>query len=154
MSARSKARKRALDILYEADVRASAVPEILAARLAQSDPPVSEYAVELVEGVIEHRGEIDERIVRYAEGWMLERMPPVDRNILRIAVLELLWRPDVPDRVAIDEAVELAKNLSTHRSPAFVNGLLASLVEGKSPATTAESTGRGSAVDSIPGQPS
>ena len=106
--------------------------ETLAARLAQSDPPISEYAQELVRGVAERLASIDRYIAEHAEGWTLERMPAVDRNILRIAVLELMWRDDVPDRVAIDEAVELAKSVSTDRSPAFVNGLLASLLEAKS----------------------
>jgi N utilization substance protein B len=119
-------------------VRGAAVPEILRARRAQADPPVSEYAEGLVDGVVEHWREINERIGRHAEGWTLERMPPVDRNILRIAVLELLWRPDVPPRVVIDEAVELAKSLSTDRSPTFVNGLLGSLLDARSVPATAE----------------
>lgn len=105
--------------------------ETLAARLAQPDPPISEYAQELVRGVAERLSSIDRLISEHAQGWTLERMPAVDRNILRIAVLELMWRDDVPDRVAIDEAVELAKSVSTDRSPAFVNGLLASLLESK-----------------------
>jgi transcription antitermination protein NusB len=100
----------------------------LAARSAQNDPPVSDYAGDLVRGVAEHLDRIDSLIAEHAEGWTLERMPAVDRNILRIAVLEMVWRDDVPDRVAIDEAVELAKAVSTDRSPAFVNGLLASLL--------------------------
>ncbi|SNQ49171.1 N utilization substance protein B homolog [Frankia canadensis] len=110
-------------------MRGARVPEILDARLTRADPPVSEYAEGLVEGVVEHWQEINERIGHHAQGWTLERMPSVDRNILRIAVLELLWRPDVPPRVVIDEAVELAKSLSTERSPAFVNGLLGSLID-------------------------
>jgi len=112
-------------------MRSSGELETLAARRALADPPVPEYACDLVEGVARHREEIDRSIARYAEGWTLERMPAVDRNILRIAVLELFWREDVPDRVAIDEAVRLAKTISTDRSPAFVNGLLASLLEEK-----------------------
>ncbi|WP_131747583.1 transcription antitermination factor NusB [Frankia sp. Cppng1_Ct_nod] len=129
MSARSKARKRALDILYEADLRGSSFTETLAARLVQSDPPVPEYAVSLVEGVAERLADIDEMLSDYAEEWTLERMPAVDRNILRIGALELLWREDIPDGVAIDEAVELAKLVSTERSPVFVNGLLARLLD-------------------------
>nr|MDT0664044.1 transcription antitermination factor NusB [Micromonospora sp. DSM 115978] len=82
----------------------------------------------LVRGVAEHASEIDKLISEHSDGWTLERMPAVDRNILRVAVLELMWRDDVPDRVVIDEAVELAKSVSTERSPAFVNGLLASLM--------------------------
>ncbi|MCM3887490.1 transcription antitermination factor NusB [Frankia sp. R82] len=110
-------------------MRGAHVPEILAARKVRADPPVSEYTEGLVAGVVEHWREINDRIARHAEGWTVERMPPVDRNILRIAVLELGWRPDVPERVVIDEAVELAKSLSTERSPTFVNGLLGSLLD-------------------------
>ncbi|WP_083828653.1 transcription antitermination factor NusB [Parafrankia sp. EUN1f] len=131
MSARSKARKRALDILYEADMRSLRPMETLAARRAQSDPPVPDYASDLVEGVVAHLGDIDRHIASHAQGWAIDRMPPVDRNILRIAVLELFWRTDVPDGVVIDEAVRLAKTISTERSPAFVNGLLASLLQEK-----------------------
>ena len=127
MGARSKARKRALDVLFEADVIGLDVRETLQARLAQGEPPVPEYAVELVEGVVERRGEIDELLATYAQGWTLDRMPAVDRNVLRIGVYELLWRDDVPDAVAIDEAVELARTLSTDESPRFVNGLLAAI---------------------------
>jgi N utilization substance protein B len=100
----------------------------LAARSAQGDPPVSAYAAELVEGVVAHAAEIDEIIAEHAAGWTLARLPPVDRNILRVAVFELRWREDIPDRVAIDEAVELAKSVSTERSPGFVNGLLAGVL--------------------------
>ncbi|MDQ1687919.1 MAG: transcription antitermination protein NusB, partial [Frankiaceae bacterium] len=92
MGARSKARKRALDVLYEADLRGSDAVSTLSERLLQSDPPVPEYAVELVEGVLAHRERIDELLATYAVGWTLERMPAVDRNILRIGAFELLWR--------------------------------------------------------------
>lgn len=95
----------------------------------RADPPVSEYTEGLVVGVVENWREINDRIGHHAQGWTLDRMPPVDRNILRIAVFELGWRPDVPGRVVIDEAVELAKSLSTDRSPSFVNGLLGSLFD-------------------------
>lgn len=128
MGARSQARKRALDVLYESDLRGADVVATLAARLAEADPPISAYAVELVEGVTAHRKRIDELLMAYAEGWTLERMPPVDRNVLRIGIYELLWRADVPDGVVLDEAVELAKRLSTDSSPGFVNGLLARLL--------------------------
>ncbi|WP_163572473.1 transcription antitermination factor NusB [Fodinicola feengrottensis] len=124
MTARRKARKRALDVLYEADLRELNAVTLLADRLAQADPPVPEYAVDLVEGVDEHRARIDELLETYAEGWTLDRMPPVDRNLLRVAIYELLWCDDVPDAVAIDEAVELARTLSTDDSPRFVNGVL------------------------------
>jgi N utilization substance protein B len=128
VGARSKARKRAVDVLYEAGQRDGDVLRTLKDRLAQSDPPVPEYAVELVEGVVANQGRIDELLSTYAEEWTLERMPPVDLAILRLGTFELLWRDDVPDAVAVSEAVELAASLSTDESPAFVNGLLARLL--------------------------
>jgi N utilization substance protein B len=128
VGARSKARKRALDVLYEAGQRDADVLQTLKARLAQSDPPVPEYAVELVEGVIANQARIDELLSTYAEEWTLDRMPPVDLAILRLGTFELLWRDDVPDAVAVSEAVELATSLSTDHSPAFVNGLLARIL--------------------------
>lgn len=129
MGARSKARKRALDVLYESDLRGSDPVSTLSERLLQSDPPIPEYSVELVEGVLAHRERIDELLATYAVGWTLDRMPAVDRNILRIGAFELLWRDDVPDAVVLDEAVELARGLSTDESPKFVNGLLAALLD-------------------------
>jgi len=126
--ARSKARKRALDILFEAELRGTSALDLLAERSALvrgPSPPVPAYAADLVRGVAAHSARIDELIGRYAKGWTLGRMPAVDRNVLRIGVYELLWRPDVPDGVAISEAVLLARDLSTDDSPAFVNGLLA-----------------------------
>src|SRR5215475_7902018 len=129
MAARSKARKRALDILYEADLRGRDPVTTLAERAASADPPVSEYAVFLVEGVSANRERIDELLTTYSVGWTLDRMPPVDRNILRLGTYELLWVPDVPDAVAVSEAVELARQLSTDDSPGFVNGLLARLLD-------------------------
>jgi transcription antitermination protein NusB len=129
MSARSKARKRALDVLYEAELRGEPVLELLAQRVADASPPVSPYAAELVGGVQRHRQRIDELLAAHAEGWTLDRMSAVDRNILRIGAYELLWAADVPDAVAISEAVRLARSLSTEASPAFVNGLLARLLE-------------------------
>jgi transcription antitermination protein NusB len=131
MAARSKARKRALDVLFEAELRAEPVLELLAERSAAADPPVSEYAAELVRGVQAHGGQIDELLAAYAQGWTLDRMPAVDRNILRIGAYELLWSPDVPPAVAISEAVTLAGELSTDDSSAFVNGLLGRLLEVK-----------------------
>ena len=128
MSARGKARKRALDILFEAEIRGDPVLDLLAERSESASPPVPEYAAELVRGVQEHRAQIDEMLAGNARGWTLERMPAVDRNILRIGAYELLWADDVPDKVAISEAVELAKELSTDASPSFVNGLLARLL--------------------------
>ena len=129
MAARSKARKRALDVLFEAELRGEPVLEILGERAAAQTPPVSAYTMELVEGVQAHRARIDELLATHAQGWALDRMPAVDRNILRIGAYELLWQDQVPDAVAIDEAVQLARDLSTEASPAFVNGLLARLLE-------------------------
>jgi transcription antitermination protein NusB len=129
MAARSKARKRALDVLFEAELRGEPVLEILGERAAEQTPPVSAYTTELVEGVQAHRARIDELLAAHAQGWALDRMPAVDRNILRIGAYELLWQDQVPDAVAIDEAVQLARDLSTEASPAFVNGLLARLLE-------------------------
>lgn len=129
MSARSKARKRALDILYEADIRGTDPLDTLNERRRAAQPPIPEYATTLVHGVVAHRDRIDELISTYAVGWALDRMPPVDRNILRIGIYELLWADDVPDGVAIAEAVGLAKQLSTEDSPAFTNGLLARILE-------------------------
>jgi transcription antitermination protein NusB len=129
MPARSKARKRALDLLYEADLRGEPVLELLGQRSAEASPPVVPYADRLVRGVQEHRDRIDELLAAHAEDWTLDRMPAVDRNILRIGAYELLWAHDVPDGVAISEAVQLARSLSTEASPAFVNGLLARLLE-------------------------
>ena len=129
MSARSKARKRALDILFEADQRDVDALELLATRLAQAEPPVSEYTAALVEGVVGARQRIDELLTTYSQGWGLDRMPAVDRAILRLGTYELLWCDDVPDAVAIDQAVSLARDLSTDESPAFVNGLLGRLLD-------------------------
>ena len=129
MGARSKARKRALDVLYESDLRGADVRATLQERLAQADPPIAAYAVELVEGVLAHRELIDRVLRRVAVDWSLERMPPVDRNLLRIGAYELLWGDDVPDSVALSEAVELATTLSTEQSPSFVNGVLARVLE-------------------------
>jgi N utilization substance protein B len=129
VGARSKARKRALDVLYEAAQRDGDPLATLRQRLAQSDPPVPEYAVELVEGVVANRARIDELLATYAQDWTPDRFPPVDLAALRIGTYELLWRDDVPDAVAVDEAVELVKQLSTDSSPRFVNGLLARLVQ-------------------------
>ncbi len=129
MGARSKARKRAVDVLYEADQRRADPVETLKVRLAQSDPPVPEYAVTLVEGVATHRARIDELLETYAQEWTIDRFPAVDLAVLRIGVFELLWADDVPDAVAVSEAVELVASLSTDESPAFVNGLLGRLLQ-------------------------
>jgi transcription antitermination protein NusB len=129
MSARSKARKRALDVLYESELRGLPVGGTLAERRAAADPPVNEFTVSLVEGVAKHIDAIDELLTRHAVGWTLDRMPAVDRNVLRIGAYELLYDDQVPDQVAVSEAVALARDLSTDESPAFVNGLLARLLE-------------------------
>ncbi len=129
MSARSKARKRALDILFEAEMRRESPLSVLESRMIHADPPVTSYAAELVRGVQAHRDLIDELLAEHSHGWALDRMPAVDRNILRIGAYEILWAKDVPEPVAISEAVLLAQNLSTDASPAFVNGLLARLLE-------------------------
>ena len=128
MGARSKARKRAVDVLYEAAQREGDPLATLRARLVRADPPVPEYTVELVEGVVAQRLRIDELLATYAEEWTLERMPPVDLAVLRVGTYELLWRDDVPDGVAVSEAVALAGSLSTDESAGFVNGLLGRLL--------------------------
>jgi N utilization substance protein B len=129
MPARTKARKRALDVLYESELRGVDLGATLPDRLAADDPPVNPYTVTLVEGVAAHQSRIDELLDTHAEGWSLARMPIVDRNLLRIATYEILYVEDVPDAVAVSEAVQLASELSTDESSGFVNGLLARLVE-------------------------
>lgn len=126
MGARNKARKRAVDVLYEADLRGLDAVTLLSDRVGSTEvAPVSEYTITLVEGITENRQRIDELLVEHAEGWTLARMPAVDRAVLRLGLYELLWRSDdVPPAVSIDEAVELAKALSTDDSPRFVNGVL------------------------------
>lgn len=130
MSARSKARKRALDILYQADIRGDELGVTLAAeaKRAASEPAREAswlYAREIVDGVIDNHDDIDEQIITHARDWKIERMPAVDRAILRIGVWEILHNDEVPVAVAIDEAVELAKEFSTDDSGAFVHGVLA-----------------------------
>jgi N utilization substance protein B len=123
--ARRKARKRAIDILYEADIRSVDAVTLLSDRVGSPDvPPVNDYTVTLVEGVTAHRPRIDDILSEHSEGWALKRMPAVDRAVLRLGLYELLWATDVPPAVVIDEAVELAKSLSTDNSPRFVNGVL------------------------------
>jgi transcription antitermination protein NusB len=122
---RSAARRRALDVLYEADLLDQPIAEVLGRHLddPERDPP-DPYAVELVRGVDRLRAELDERIGRAAEHWTIERMPLLDRNLLRLAGYELLARPEVPTAVVLDQAIELAKLLSTAESGRFVNGVL------------------------------
>ena len=136
MPARRKARKRALDVLYEADIRRAPLLDVLRAAVARIDAPVPvhlAYAVSLVEGVAAHAERIDELIASYAEGWTLTRMPAVDRNLARIAVYELLYSDEIDAPVAISEAVELAEQLSTEDSPRFLNGLLDRIAEYAAP---------------------
>jgi N utilization substance protein B len=133
MAARSKARKRAVDVLYEADVRGDDRLSVLRDRIETANPPVPEHTVRLVEGVAEHAARIDELIDAHASNWSIDRLPDVDRAILRMATFELLWADDVPDVVVIDEAVELAKALSTDDSPAYVNGVLGAILAAEVP---------------------
>ncbi|MDJ0313373.1 transcription antitermination factor NusB [Arthrobacter sp. H35-D1] len=126
-SSRSKARRRALDILFEAEQREVSALSALTARREKTDQVINPYTVDLVEGVTTMAEEIDEFLQTYSQGWTLERMPAVDRIILRVGTWELLYNDDVPDGVAVSEAVELAKILSTDESPQFINGLLGRL---------------------------
>ncbi len=131
-STRTKARKRALDILFESELRGTDPLDTLAERSADADPPVRDYTAELVRGVVAQRAEIDGRIATaLASGWSLERLPRVDRNVLRLAAFEL-DQPDVPDAVAIAEALHLVSELSTDESPGFVNGVLGGLIAQRS----------------------
>lgn len=136
MSARTKARKRALDILFGADVRGVPIAELLAEAAARAaEQPEREsswgYAREIVEGVDAHLAEIDEAIVEHAQGWKLERMPALDRALARLATWEILFNAEVPDAVAIAEAVESATVLSTEDSAGFLNGLLGGIAHGR-----------------------
>ena len=132
MPARRKARKRALDVLYEADLRDLPPTQVLVTyldRISKPRPDHLDYTVTLVEGVATNLDRIDELIASYAEGWTIDRMPVVDRNLARIAVFELLYLPEIDDPVAISEAVELAKQMSTDDSPRFLNGILGRIAE-------------------------
>lgn len=128
VSARSKARKQALDILYEADIRSSDPSTILASRDVEEEGPdarpIREFTKELIAGVSAHRRKIDELIATYAQGWDMDRLAAVDRNILRLGIYEILWSAEVADGIAIDEAITLAKSLSTEDSATFIHGLL------------------------------
>jgi transcription antitermination protein NusB len=127
---RTEARERALALLYEAESKGTTPRAVLAALPA----PADELAVLLVEGVEDERAQLDALITEHARGWTLERMPVVDRNVLRVALYELLERPDVPTAVVIDEAVELAKRFSTDDSGRFVNGMLSAIAPKLRPA--------------------
>lgn len=128
MSARSKARKQALDLLYETDIRGTDVLETLASRDIPAEGPdarpIREYTRDLVVGVSDNRRKIDELITTYAQGWDMDRLPAVDRNILRLGIYEILWSTDVPTSVAIDEALDLATELSSDDSSKYIHGVL------------------------------
>jgi len=136
VSARTKARKRALDILYSADMRQISIDDAIAAEAARavSEPARAAswlYAREIVDGIVDNKADIDEMIETYAVGWTLARMPAIDRALLRIGIWEIMYNDDVPDAVAISEAVEAATVLSTDDSAGFINGLLAKISQVK-----------------------
>ncbi len=133
MAARTKARKRALELLYEAEQRGVNVGTLLEERVAAptTQHPLPDYAVQLVRGVLERWAQIDEVLTTYSQGWSLDRMAAVDRAALRLGTWEVVWNDEVPDAVAIAEAVSLVEALSTDDSPKFVNGLLARVAEVK-----------------------
>jgi N utilization substance protein B len=131
MAARTKARKRALDVLFASELRGESANEALDRALAEGERPSNDYTVTLIRGVVEHQARIDQLLRDYSEGWSLERMPAVDRNVLRIGVFEMLYAEDVPDPVAISEAMALVGDLSTDESPAFVNGVLGTILRNK-----------------------
>jgi N utilization substance protein B len=133
--ARTKARKRALDILFASELRGEDAVEALDRAVADGEGPTNDYTSFLVRGVGEHRARIDELLSTYSQGWSLVRMPAVDRNVLRIGAFELLYVEDVPDPVAVSEAMGLVRELSTDESPQFVNGVLGALQRDKSSLT-------------------
>jgi N utilization substance protein B len=128
VSARSKARKQALDLLYESDIRGNDLLQTLQSRdVVEEGPdarPIRDYTKELVNGVAENRRKIDELITTYAQGWDMDRLPAVDRNILRLGIFEILWSEEVPISVAIDESLALAKELSSDESSKYIHGVL------------------------------
>jgi N utilization substance protein B len=129
--ARSKARKRALDLLFAADLRRESAADALDRAIAEGAAPSNPYTETLVRGVVEHLARIDKVLGTYAKDWTLDRMPAVDRNVLRLGAFELLYVEDVPDPVAVTEAMALVTELSTDESPAFVNGVLGAIVRSK-----------------------
>ena len=132
MGARSKARKRALDVLYAAELRGESAGDALDRAIAEGEGPSNDYTAVLVRGVVDHAPRIDELLSMYSEAWTLDRMPAVDRNVLRLGVYELLYAEDVPDGVAVSEAMALVRELSTDDSPPFVNGVLGNIQRNKS----------------------
>jgi transcription antitermination protein NusB len=131
VSARRKARKRALDFLYEADLRSGEALELYLSR-PSDDLSQESYVKELLDGVSAHREKIDELIMTYAEGWDMDRMPAIDRNILRISIFEILWQEGLDEKIAVNEAVEMAAELSTKDSSAYINGILGRIIAIKS----------------------
>ena len=131
MAARTKARKRALDLLYASDLRSESATVALDRAIEEGDGPTNAYTADLVRGVVAHRSRIDDLLAEYSQGWTLDRMPAVDRNVLRLGVFELMWADDVPDAVAVSEAIGLVRDLSTDESPGFVNGILGSILRSK-----------------------
>jgi len=128
VSARSKARKQSLDLLYEADIRGASALDLLTLRdIVEDGPdarPIREFTRELITGVSDNKRKIDELITTYAQGWDMDRLPAVDRNILRIGIYEIVWSTDLDDGIAIDEALTLAKELSTDESAGYIHGVL------------------------------
>lgn len=131
MAARSKARKRALDLLYAAEMRSQSPIEALESAVADGEAPTNPYTETLVRGVTEHQQELDDLLTEYSREWTLARMPAVDRNVLRIGLYEMLYADDVPDAVAVSEAAALVRSLSTDDSPTFVNGVLGALLKSR-----------------------
>jgi N utilization substance protein B len=131
VAARSKARKRALDLLYASDLRGESAAEALDRAIDEGEGPTNAYTADLVRGVTGHQPRIDEVLAEYSQGWTLDRMPAVDRNVLRLGVYELLYVDDVPDAVAVSEAMALVRDLSTDESPQFVNGILGAVLRHK-----------------------
>jgi N utilization substance protein B len=129
VSTRSKARKAALDLLYEGDIRKSSPEILLNQRVNDLDFLIRDFTKELLSGVELNRRKIDELITTYSQGWDMDRMPVIDRNILRLAIYELLWSLEVPEAVAIDEAIEMAQTLSTDESSRYINGVLSKILE-------------------------
>jgi len=127
VSARRKARKRALDFLYEADLRSANLLELYHSRPSE-DLSQEEYVLTLLQGVNEHSAKIDELIHTYAQGWDMDRMPAIDRNLLRLSIYEILWESALDDKIAVNEAVEMAAEISTTESSAYINGVLGRII--------------------------
>ena len=132
MSARSKARKQTLDLLYEADIRGASAADLLLTRdIVEEGPdarPIREFTRELIAGITTNKRKIDELITTYAQGWDMDRLAAVDRNILRLGIFEILWEDEIDDAIIIDEALTLAQSLSTEESAGFIHGVLGRIV--------------------------